>query len=224
MTTAEKILRAKADIDAVFEAGKAQGGGDEFAFIKNMDSINNFFANNYNSYYLDKLDKLDLSNIKRAQYVFQDNTTAKSVKMPSMPNLVSPHYMFQRCTSIEYVEVDTSLVSVVSGLFNGCTSLKEIGKPLDFSKATYTSLTFDNCGELEKVTFVGTIIKGFDIHWSTKLTADSLESIVTHLSNTSTGQTITLPNTAEANYNAVYGEGAWAALVATKTNWTFAYA
>ena len=27
MTTAEKLIRAKADIDAVFEAGKAQGGG-----------------------------------------------------------------------------------------------------------------------------------------------------------------------------------------------------
>jgi hypothetical protein len=224
MTTAEKLIRAKEDIDAVYEAGKAQGGGGEFDAFKNMDSINSFFANNYNSYYLDKLDKLDLSNIKRAQYLFQENTIVKSVKIPSMPNLALIHYMFQRCTSIEYVEVDTSLVNVVSGLFNGCTSLKEIGKPLDFSKVSYTSMTFNDCGELEKVEFVGTIIKGFDIHWSTKLTADSLESIVTHLSDSVSGQTIKFPNTAESTYNAKYGDGAWATLLATKQNWSIAYA
>ena len=224
MTTAEKLIRAKADIDAVFEAGKASGGGGEFEAFKNMDNINYFFHRNLNSYYFDKLDKLDLSNIERAQYVFQDNTTAKTIIIPSMPNITMIHGMFMRCTSVEYIEVDTSLVGVVADLFNGCTSLKEIGKPLDFSKATYTTRTFQDCTALEKITFVGTIIKGFDIHWSTKLTADSLNSIITHLSDEATGQTITLATTAEVNYNAVYGEGAWAALVATKPNWTFAYA
>jgi hypothetical protein len=224
MTTAEKILRAKADIDAVYEAGKAQGGGGEFDAFKNMDSINSFFANNYNSYYLDKLDKLDLSNIKRAQYLFQENTIVKSVKIPSMPNLALIHAMFLRCTSVEYIEVDTSLANAVSDLFNGCTSLKEIGKPLDFSKASYLSRTFQDCSELEKITFVGTINKSVDFYWSTKLTADSLNSIITHLSDSATGQTITLPTTAESTYNAKYGDGAWATLLATKQNWSIAYA
>lgn len=224
MTTAEKILRAKADIDAVYEAGKASGGGDELSFFKNMDNISYFFYNNCNSYYFDKLNKLDLSNIKRAQYVFQDNTTAKTIKMPSMPSLTLIHGMFQRCTSVEYVEVDTSLVNVVSDLFNGCTSLKEIGKPLDFSKASYLSRTFQDCSELEKITFVGTINKSVDFHWSTKLTADSLNSIITHLLDSATGQTITLPTTAESTYNAKYGDGAWATLLSTKQNWSIAYA
>lgn len=224
MTTAERLTRAKEDIDAVYEAGKAQGSGGEFEAFKNMDSINYFFQSNCNSYYFDKLNELDLSNIKRAQYVFIDNTTAKEVIMPSMPSIILMHGMFMRCTSVEYIEVDTSLVNVVTDLFNGCTSLKEIGKPLDFSKATYTSNTFKDCTALEKVSFVGSINKSIDFHWSTKLASNSLNSIITHLSDTATGQTITLSTTAQANYNAVYGEGAWTALVATKTNWTFAYA
>lgn len=224
MTRAEKLTAIAENQTKVYEAGKAQGGGGEFEAFKNMDSINNFFQSNYNSYYFDKLNELDLSNIKRAQYVFQDNTTAKTIIIPSMPSIMLMHGMFMRCTSVEYIEVDTSLVNVVTDLFNGCTSLKEIGKPLDFSKATYMSRTFQDCTALEKVSFVGSINKSIDFHWSTKLASNSLNSIITHLSDTATGQTITLPTTAEANYNAVYGEDAWATLVATKPNWTFAYA
>ena len=223
MTIAEKLTRTNADIDAVYEAGKSQGDGDEFVSFKNMDSINYFFTSNTNSYYFDKLDKLDLSNIKRAQYTFQDTTTITEVKL-SLPNVVSINGMFRRCSNAVKVELNIPRISAMTDVFCECTSLKEIIKPLDFSNTRYTSRTFDSCGELEKISFTGSIIVGFDIHWSTKLTAESLESIVTHLSDSVTGQTITLPTTAQANYDAVKGSGTWATLIAPITNWTFAYA
>jgi hypothetical protein len=84
---------------------------------------------------------------------------------------------------------------------------------------------FANATGLENVIFEGTIGQnGFDIHWSTKLTAASLESIINTLSSTTTGLTITLPTTAQSNYEAVYGSGSWNVLTATRSNWTIAYA
>ena len=65
---------------------------------------------------------------------------------------------------------------------------------------------------------------GVNLQWSKSLTADSLKSIINALSTTTTGLTITLPATAQANYEAVYGTGSWGVLVATRSNWTIAYA
>jgi len=89
---------------------------------------------------------------------------------------------------------------------------------------TFTN-PFNLCNNLE-ILFVEGVIgqNGFDIHWSTKLSADSLKSIINALSATTTGLTVTLPTTAQSNYEAVYGTGSWATLTATKSNWTIAYA
>ena len=81
------------------------------------------------------------------------------------------------------------------------------------------------CNALENITITGTIQNtGFDLHWSTKLTSESVTSILTALSKDSSvaaGKTITLPlsakekldsnleNTAEAQmqYNSALSAG-----------------
>lgn len=95
------------------------------------------------------------------------------------------------------------------------------------------SQTFDsaflNCRELEDITFEGVIGKSADLHWSTKLTRASIESIITHLSDTTEGQTLTLSSTAVErefayDYDGNYIDGAnsaeWYDLIETKPNWT----
>lgn len=61
---------------------------------------------------------------------------------------------------------------------------------------------------------------------SALLTAESYHSIMKALSSTVTGKTINLPAyaTVSSTYNAVFGEGSWDILAASKSNWTIAYA
>lgn len=120
-------------------------------------------------------------------------------------------------------EIDFSNATTLTNAF-GHMSLISIDK-VTFKDGVAFNNTFNNLHQLEEIRIGGTISgSGFDIHWSTKLTADSLKSIINALSNTTTGLTITLPKTAQANYEAVYGTGSWSVLVATRSNWTIAYA
>ena len=149
------------------------------------------------------------------------------------------------------VELDTSNCVSFSNCFNSASNITELPF-LDVSKATgmyslaatfsytnclhtlhiksssetlFTSTTFNRMIELTNLTIDGVIAKGaIDLKDSTKLSADSLKSIINALSNTTTGLTITLPKTAQANYEAVYGAGSWATLTASRSNWTIVYA
>lgn len=96
---------------------------------------------------------------------------------------------------------------------------------IEVSKDTKFVNMFLSTNGIEHLSVTGVIGQnGFDVHWSTKLSADSLKSIIDALSTTTTGLTITLPTTAQTNYEAVYGTGSWAALTTTKNNWNIDYA
>lgn len=128
-------------------------------------------------------------------------------------------------SSIEVLpEIDFSNATTVTNAFGHMSYLKSIDK-VTFKNGVTFNTTFNNLKMLEEIRIGGTISgSGFDIHWSTKLTADSLKSIIQALSTTTTGLTITLPTTAQANYEAVYGAGSWETLTASRNNWTIAYA
>jgi hypothetical protein len=115
----------------------------------------------------------------------------------------------------------------LSSTFGYARNLVSIDKLIISEKCRWNN-TFNQCLILEHLIIEGTIGQnGFNVQHSTKLTADSLKSIIDALSTTTTGLTITLPTTAEANYNANPPENApatWAELVATRSNWTIAYA
>lgn len=84
------------------------------------------------------------------------------------------------------------------------------------------------CSNLAEIEFEGVVATGkLNMTSCKNLNAKSLYSIIGALSTTATGLTVTLPTTAEANYNADPPAGApqtWAALIATRQNWSFAYA
>lgn len=145
-------------------------------------------------------------------------------------------YAFNGCNALEEVE-DIGLIPQINyaNTFAYDYKLHTIAK-MGVDENTRFSNTFISCTELVNLTIDGTIEQnGFDIHWSTKLSAKSLKSIIDALSTTKTGLTVTLPSTAEANYNANPPEGApatWLELVGDGTeehpgirpNWTIAYA
>lgn len=92
------------------------------------------------------------------------------------------------------------------------------------------SNTFNSTNKLKNITFDGAIGNTIDIHWS-PLTRQSIESLLSHLSNGSTEKTATISLTAvnnafETSEGAADGSTSeeWAALIATKPNWTISLA
>lgn len=95
------------------------------------------------------------------------------------------------------VLVDISEASIVSQGFYGCSSLEELS--LKISKNTpFAGSEFQACTELTNLNIEGELgVNKFDVHWSTKLTHDSLMLIVNALKDYSadtsgTTYTITL--------------------------------
>lgn len=96
----------------------------------------------------------------------------------------------------------------------------------------YESTTFNNafqqCNNLEQLTMKGVIGQnGFNVQWSTKLSHDSIVSIINALSTTTSGLTVTLSKIAVNNaFETSEGAGdgstskEWLDLIATKSNWT----
>lgn len=86
--------------------------------------------------------------------------------------------------------------STINNLFASCKELINI-EMLIMKETNVLSGCFSNCSKLEKIIVNGTIGKnGFDIHWSTKLSKESLLSILgaCNIDVTSSPVTITLPS------------------------------
>lgn len=130
--------------------------------------------------------------------------------------------------------VDTRKAVGLSSTFSGSDELVTIVllKLKDDGSQTFTN-TFNNCTALENITIEGTIGDDIDLHWSTKLSRESIDSFIYHLSTTVSGKTLTLSKTAVDNAYAVHDEeydytvpgsqtNWWASMVNVAPNWTIA--
>ncbi len=210
MDIAQKTLQLKQDFDDVYEAGKKAGTVNEWDYDEFWDNLQ--------------------QNGTRPHYAYAFSYTGwnDAIYNPKYPIAVSHVEGIGNAFVWNQQLTNTKVpISVTNGKMNaafGNTALKKIPS-LEVNGVTNFSNAFQNCKYLEEMNLSGVIdINGFDIHWSTKLSADSLASIVNALSADTTGLAVTLPTTAQANYDAVYGEGSWDILVATKPNWSIAYA
>ncbi len=113
---------------------------------------------------------IDFSGCAGASSIF---TTSQFTALPALN--------FQKATTVE-------------GIFRGCASLVSVGL-FTVNKNTVLTNAFVNCTALENITFGGAVAKSADIHWSTKLSAASIKSLLSVLTETVTGVTITLPVT-----------------------------
>ena len=88
--------------------------------------------------------------------------------------------------------------STCYGWFYNCKYLVEVDgyectEKHTFETSSGATQTFYNCTELVKILFYGTIANKLDIHWSTKLSRESILSLLQCLKATVSGITITLP-------------------------------
>ena len=82
------------------------------------------------------------------------------------------------------------------------------------------SAPFTYCYNTEEIIFSNDSVianNGINLQWSTKLSKESIESVVNALSTTTSGLTVTISKTAKEN---AFTDEEWATLIATKQNWT----
>ena len=243
MTVAEKLLRAKQDLDEVFEAGKAQGGGGDSYYDTFWDSakdtngeISGFLIYCFGGLMWNDITFNPPCNIRPS---YGANIFAQS-KITDLKGILERNNVtldFSNCTNFNSITegatitrlpvIDTRGAKELRNFLYNAEKLVSVDKVIlkdDGSQATMTN-TFKLLPSLVEIRFEGVIGANVDIRDSVKLSAESLNSIMTHLSTTATGVSVTLPpyDIVKATYDAVYGEGAWDILAASKTNWTIAY-
>ena len=216
MNIEEKTLRLKTDFDDVYEAGKKN---ERIRFMKEYQDYGtrkNYYCAfsglgwDYNTYFpiYDICCSGDANSGTYMFYFSRIRDTKVPIRINTGSTSIKSVFAYNP-NLITIAELDlTNYSGSFSGWFNGCTNIKDI----------------NIIGEIKN--------NGFNISASTNLSADSLKGIINALSTTATNVTITLPVTAQANYDAVYGEGAWVELVGDNTeahpgirpNWTIAYA
>lgn len=219
-TIAEKLITIADNQQKVYDAGYNIG------LAKGKTDENNFFWDRYQHY----------GSRKSYSYAFfgtgwNDSTYNPQYKIYTEPEADRARYMFAWSGIVDTkvpIEINGGITSsgspfVEECIFLGCKHLTTIRELyINDYKATYTRW-FDGCVNLTKITIVGEIKNnGFDIHWSTKLTAESIYSIISALSSTTSGYSVILPSTAEATYNKKPPANApktFKELKETKMNW-----
>lgn len=109
------------------------------------------------------------------------------------------------------------LGSTAQSLFVNAEKLVTI-RELSVHAGVAFSTTFQGCYELINLTMSGTIGQsGLDLQHSQKLSKASIESVIEHLSTTTSGLSVTFSKTA---VDAAFTDEEWATLANTRSNWT----
>ena len=199
MNLAEKILRAKKDLDDVYEAGKKEESDDFWEQFQkdqvNYGSMNYIWAFAYARFtdktYNPKYPIICSESGNSGQNLFYGSSITDT-KVPIYANSLN-----------------------LGGAFYWWKKGVTINKLVVKESTTY-KLTFTDCIALKNITIEGVIGQDLDIHYS-PLTKESVINIITHLSDTATGKTLSLSKTA---VESGFGEDEWEELVNLKSNWT----
>lgn len=139
--------------------------------------------------------------------------------------MVSAFQLAPKLTKVPKLDLSNVSGADANNLFNDCPKLVEIEGLVFNENITPSQYTF-YATTLQHITFEGVIGNSVDFRYS-PLTKASITNIINTLSSTATGQTLTLKlsavNTAfetSAGANDGSTSAEFAALVATKTNWT----
>lgn len=186
----------------VYDAGKQAGIKTEY------DRFWDAFQNNGNR---------QVGNSEFANGCWTDETF--NPKYPILiPDNVSK--VFSTNAKITDTKVDIHILGRTQQIFYKCTKLKTIRKIIVIEATTYPNM-FASCTALENLTMEGTIAAALSLSDCSKLSKASIESVISCLSDTTTGLTATFSTTAKNN---AFTTAEWDVLIAAKPNWTIALA
>ena len=133
---------------------------------------------------------------------------------------MSGNYMFN------YSKITDTKVDIIcgnnhtmAGTFANST-IETIPKFVVLETNKFTN-TFQNCKSLKNIAIEGVIANNISFAESSLLSKASIENIISCLSSTTSGLTVTLSKTAK---EAAFTDEEWATLIATKSNWTISLA
>ena len=218
-------------VDAVFEAGKKS---EYDAFWDAYQS--NGTRKNYHSAFAGEGWK---QAVFKPKYTIRPSEARNMFFQSPLTDLTLTHKLdFSEVTALsdfiarssvtKVPEINLSKVSDSLYVFENAFELVTV-ENLIFPTSPFTvniSGVFYRCNALENITITGTIQNtGCDLHWSTKLTIESVTSILTALSKNSSvaaGKSITFPTAAQAKIQAnTTAKGQYDAAIAA--GWTIAF-
>lgn len=106
-------------------------------------------------------------------------------------------YGFQACASktLPYMDLSSHTSSTsLTAAFNNMSKLERIDGIKSSENTTFATNTFAYLVSLTHCIFEGVITSNIDLHWSTKLSRESILSLLQCLNATVSGKTITLPS------------------------------
>ena len=216
MSVADKLTQIAQNMQAVYEAGKAAGGGasvpNPFEYAKNLAAMyaEAVFPDGYEP------------NFTSSMAMFADSVKGlRKITMNVPTNMEHTAYYFGRNNSCieEVVFPDGIVFKSANYMFNSATALRSIYGAMDVSKLTNDNM-WGGCTALEDITFIpGTIGASLTFKHSSLLTDASIQSIIDGLADVTAGDTQQL--TLHATVGAKLTEAQKA--VITAKNWTLVY-
>lgn len=233
MSIAEKIARAKADLDEVYAAGKKAEWSEFWDALQsngNRDSYGYAFARYEDNMFYPKYDIKPTAGNAIFTYANVINLKQRLIDCGvelDFSAATTLNSAFLRCYALTHLPIlNTTSASDIAYLIADCTELVEVDKLIlkADGNQTLTGL-LGYCAKLENITIEGVIgNNGINMRWSAKLSKASITSVINALSTTTTGLTVTFSQTAVNNAFGGSTSAEWLALVATRSNWTIALA
>lgn len=197
MSIAEKLVTVAENQEKVYDAGKKSEYDAFWGELQNYGKAKSYAnAFSYNAWNDKTYNPKYTFKVSDCNNMFFHNTNITDTKVPIdfRGNQGQIFYVFEGCTK---------LVTIRTLILDGTNQ--------SFSRY------FTNCKALENITFEGEIKKNIDFQYSPKLSKESIENIMSCLSENSTGQTLTLSQEAVNN---AFTQDEWNDLIKDKTNWT----
>ena len=133
-------------------------------------------------------------------YAFYGNSWTDKNYNPKHPLVIENGNQVFQSSAITDTKVPIDITNIsANGLVFISANLVTIRKLIVAENGRISSSLFNDCTKLKNITIEGWIGKNFDIHWSTKLSADSIRNIIEHLSDNVSGKTLTLSEAAVDN-------------------------
>ena len=215
MSIAEKLNIANDKVPKVYDAGKS---------LKEITDFSYFF---YNSVRLELIDYVDTSNSTNFASMFSSCNNLRNIPSLNTSKGDNFGFMFQYCVSLTAIPpIDTSNGTGFTHMFYNCSKLKTISL-IDVSGAVNLVNFVSKCTSLENISFVGSINVSISFSNSSKLTVESIQSIINALSVYSgTSQpTLTLNSASWTAIEAVTppdGYSTWKEYITNYKNWKYA--
>lgn len=235
MSIAEKLTKVAENVPKVYEAG--QEIGKQTAYDEFWDTYQNYGKRTLYAYafggegWKNKTFKPKYPiTVVNGKYAFSASYMQNWEEVIlDTSNMTDASFMFQTYYGSNLPVIDMRKLSstyTTQYMFGTCYYLVTIEKLIVSENTKYQTSMFTGTKKLENITFEGTIANnGLDLSPCTKLSGESIVSVVEALSDTKSGLAVTLSQTAVDNMafpitgnNGTYNS--WTDLEQSKTNWT----